>query len=81
MDGDAVPVFLDHLGKLFVRREVLLAELIAPCVEESAGVFGIGVVPKLLELLAQKIRDIQPRIGLQQAFEVLALIVGQIFAP
>ena len=46
-------------GELFVQ-------LVAPGVEESAHFVRVGVVPKLLELLAQKIGDVQARVGLAE---------------
>ena len=78
--GDAAPVFFNHGGELFVWTEVLVVQLVAPGVEESAHVVRVGVVPKLLELLAQKIGDVQTRVGLQKAFKVLAPVVGQVFS-
>src|ERR1019366_1895143 len=81
VSDDAVPIALDHGGEFFVGREVLIAQLLAPGVEEASRIGGVGIIPQLLELLTEQIGDVQAGIGLQEAFEIFASVVGQVFAP
>ena len=83
--GYAVPIALDHGRELFIGRAMeryaLAEQLVAPSVEEGLRVGGVGVIPQLLELLAQEVGDVETRVGLQKPFEVFAGVVGQVFSP
>jgi hypothetical protein len=59
VSDDAVPIALDHGRELFVWLQILIAQLLAPRVEEASRIGRVGIIPKLLELLTQQIGDVQ----------------------
>ena len=62
-------------------REILIAQLFAPRVEEASRIGRVGIIPKLLELLTQQIGDVQAGIGLQKPFEIFACVVAEVLPP
>jgi hypothetical protein len=67
--GNAVPVTLDHRGELFIRFEALPTQLRFPVIEKLSRPSLGCVRPKLIELLAQDVRGVQPLVRRQQQFE------------
>ena len=76
--GDAVPVSLDHLGKLLVRLQSLPLQARAPVVEELTCPGFTVVVPELAEGFLEHVRGVQTFVGRQQQLEVLAGRAGEV---
>src|ERR1019366_7759956 len=67
--GDAIPMPIDHLGKLFIRCEPLPLQARAPVLEEAPSPALALVVPKLAEGFLQNVGRVQPLVRRQQQRE------------
>lgn len=70
--GDAVPVPIDHAGKILVGLETLPFHLCPPALEELPGPCLTAMVPYLPEGIVQQIGCVELFARSDQSFEILA---------
>src|SRR4029077_7374560 len=75
---DAVPVSLDHLGKLLEGLQALQLEGIPPVVEEPASPAGSLVIPELPEGFLEEIGFVQPLVHLEQQLQGSPPLDGEV---
>src|SRR5882724_4599682 len=77
---DAIPVALNHLGKLLVGLETLPFERIAPVVKEPSGPALRLIVPKLPKSLLEHVGRVVSLVGSKQHPQAAPSFVGEILS-
>src|SRR5262245_56760749 len=75
---NAIPVALDHAGKLLEGLQALPAQGGAPAVKEAARPSRSPVVPQLVERLLEEVGLVQPLVGLEQQAQGLLPFQGKV---
>src|SRR5262249_34432499 len=75
---DPVPVLLDHPREPLVRLAALPPQRRLPSLEESPRPHLTLVAPQLAEHLLEKVRLVQPPVGLEQRLQRLAPLLRQV---
>src|SRR4030095_13914240 len=77
---NAIPVTLNHLGKLLVGLETLPFERITPVVKEPSGPALRLVVPKLPKGLLEHVGRVESLVGFKQHPQAAPSFVGEILS-
>ena len=80
ISGDSIPMTLDHLSELLVRRQPLPLEARAPVLEEAPRPALTLVTPQLAEGLLEQIGRIEALVRCQQGLQCLPAIEVQVLA-
>src|SRR3990172_3140274 len=75
---DASPVAIDHVGELLVGLQALPLQSVSPVLEEAPRPTLALVVPELPERFFQHIGGVQSPVGLEQEFQGLAALEGEV---